>query len=428
MTTSAIESIRAREILDSRGNPTVEAEVATARGSGTAAVPSGASTGKFEALEVRDDDDRYSGKGVRRALRAVSEVIAPALLGVDVLDQRLIDARMIELDGTPDKSGLGANALLAVSMAAAKAGAGHLGVPLYRYLGGADAHLLPVPLMNVLNGGAHADNNIDLQEFMIVPHGAASYAESLRMGAETYHALKKLLADRGLSTALGDEGGFAPNLGGNAEALGLLTEAIEAAGYEAGGEISLALDVAASEFFADGSYELTAEQRTLDAAEMTDQYARWLERYPIVSIEDPLDQEDWDGWQHLTSRLGNTVQVVGDDLFVTNSERLREGIARGVANAILVKVNQIGTLTETAETVGYATRSGYASVISHRSGETEDSTIADLAVAWSAGQIKAGAPARSDRVAKYNQLLRIEEQLGGAARFAGSRAFTRSMP
>jgi enolase len=428
MTTSAIESIRAREILDSRGNPTVEAEVATARGSGTAAVPSGASTGKFEALEVRDDDDRYSGKGVRRALRAVSEVIAPALLGVDVLDQRLIDARMMELDGTSDKSGLGANALLAVSMAAAKAGAGYLGVPLYRYLGGADAHLLPVPLMNVLNGGAHADNNIDLQEFMIVPHGAASYAESLRMGAETYHALKKLLSDRGLSTALGDEGGFAPNLGGNAEALGFLTEAIEAAGYEAGAEISLALDVAASEFFADGSYELTAEQRTLDAGELTDLYAQWLERYPIVSIEDPLDQEDWDGWQHLTSRLGNTVQVVGDDLFVTNSERLREGIARGVANAILVKVNQIGTLTETAETVGYATRSGYASVISHRSGETEDSTIADLAVAWSAGQIKAGAPARSDRVAKYNQLLRIEEQLGGAARFAGSRAFTRSMP
>lgn len=417
---SIIEAVAAREIFDSRGNPTVEVDVWTDGGFGRAAVPSGASTGKFEALELRDADERFAGKGVRRAVENVNSTIARELLGRDAGDQRAIDHLLINLDGTDDKSNLGANAILGVSMAVARSVADELGLPLFRYLGGPNAHVLPVSLMNVLNGGAHADNNLDVQEFMIVPHGAASFSESMRMGVETYHSLKTVLLERGLSTGIGDEGGFAPNLEKNEDALGLLVEAIEKAGYEPGSEISLALDVAASEFFLEGSYSLAGEGRTLDAAGMTDLYSGFLDRYPIVSIEDPLDQEDWEGWRHLTAELGSRVQLVGDDLFVTSSERLALGIERLVANAILVKVNQIGTITETADTVGLAISSGYHAVISHRSGETEDSTIADLVVAWGTGQIKTGATARSDRVAKYNQLLRIEEQLGDSARFAGA--------
>lgn len=422
---SMIEAVAAREILDSRGNPTIEVEVATHSGYGRAAVPSGASTGKFEALELRDGEERFGGKGVRRAVANVNEIIAPALIGHEALDQRAVDGILIDLDGTDEKSRLGANAILGVSMAVAKAAADELGLPLFRYLGGPDAHLLPVPMMNVLNGGVHADNNLDIQEFMIVPHGAASFSEALRMGVEIYHALKKVLEAAGLSTGVGDEGGFAPNLGHNEDALKILTQAIESAGYESGAEVGLAFDVAASELAGDGAYQLKGEGRTLDVAELSGLYEKWIESYPIVSIEDPLDQEDWEGWKHLTSSLGSRVQLIGDDIFVTNPQRLNRGISSKVANAILVKVNQIGTLTETAETIRIATRSGYASIISHRSGETEDAIIADLAVAWGTGQIKTGAPARSDRVAKYNQLLRIEETLGDGARYAGSSTYPR---
>lgn len=423
---SQIEGVSAREILDSRGNPTLEVDVWTAAGGfGRGAVPSGASTGKFEALELRDGGERFAGKGVLRAVANVNERIAPAIAGRQVLDQRGIDHFLVMLDGTDDRSGLGANAILGVSMATAKAAAGELGLPLFRYLGGADAHLLPVPLMNVLNGGAHADNNLDVQEFMIVPHGAASFSEALRMGAEVYHSLRRTLRARSLSTGVGDEGGFAPDLARNDVALELLVEAITAAGYEAGQEIALALDVAASELADGNSYELAGEGRKLDAHGLTDLYAGWLERFPIISIEDPLGEEDWEGWSHLTSVLGKKVQIVGDDLFVTNVARIAEGVARGAANAVLVKVNQIGTITEALEAVKASTGAGYASVISHRSGETEDATIADLAVAWGTGQIKAGAPARTDRQAKYNQLLRIEEALGDSARYAGTRVFPR---
>ena len=423
---STIERVVAREILDSRGNPTIEVEVSTDEGGwARAAVPSGASTGSFEALELRDGDDRYGGKGVLRAVRNVDDVIAPALEGMTVSDQRLIDRTMLELDGTTTKSKLGANAILGVSMAVAKAAADELGIPPYRYIGGADAHLLPVPLMNVLNGGAHADNSLDIQEFMIVPHGAASFADALRMGTEVYHTLKKSLLKLGLSTGIGDEGGFAPNFARNEDALSTLVEAIESAGYEPGTEVALALDVAANELYKDGSYVLASEGATLTAAELGERFADWVQRYPIVSIEDPLFEDDWEGWVALTASLEAQVQLVGDDLFVTNPERLRRGIDLGAANAILVKVNQIGTLTETSEAVRMAVRSGYSAVISHRSGETEDATISDLAVAWGAGQIKTGAPARSDRVAKYNQLLRIEGELGDSARYAGSDAFPR---
>ena len=423
---SAIERVHAREIVDSRGNPTIEVDVATRGGGwGRAAVPSGASTGTFEALELRDGNDRYGGKGVRRAVGNVEKVIAPALVGTPADDQRHVDRLLLDLDGTETKARLGANAMLGVSMATARAAADELSLPLYRYLGGADAHLLPVPMMNVLNGGAHADNTLDIQEFMIVPHGAPSFAEALRMGAEVYHVLKKVLLARGLSTGIGDEGGFAPNLAHNEEALGLLVDAITQAGFEPGAEVGLALDVAANELYKDGSYVLPGEGETLTAEGMSERYAGWLGRYPIVSIEDPLYEEDWDGWEHLSRMISSRVQLVGDDLFVTNPQRLQRGIDRGIANAILVKVNQIGTLTETAETVRLAQVSGYTTVISHRSGETEDAIIADLAVAWGSGQIKTGAPARSDRVAKYNQLLRIEEELGDSASYAGTRAFPR---
>jgi enolase len=423
---SQITGVTAREILDSRGNPTVEAEVTTDLGGfGRAAVPSGASTGKFEALELRDGDDRYGGKGVRRAVRAITDEIAPALAGADALDQRAVDLLLIDLDGTETKSRLGANAILGVSLAVAAASASDLEVPLFRYVGGADAHVLPVPLMNVLNGGVHADNNLDVQEFMIVPHGAPSFSEAVRMGVEVYQALKAVLKSRGLVTAIGDEGGFAPNLENNESALRLLVEAIERSGYEPGAEVSLALDVAASELFRGSTYRMPGEGLSGDASALADLYDSWLGAYPIVSIEDPLDEEDWDGWRMLTSRLGGRCQIVGDDVFVTNTERLTRGIELGVANALLVKVNQIGTLTETAAAVRLATRSSYAAVMSHRSGETEDATIADLAVAWNTGEIKTGAPARSDRVAKYNQLLRIEQRLSDAARFAGTAAFAR---
>jgi enolase len=421
-----IEAIQAREILDSRGNPTVEVEVELDGGGwGRAAVPSGASTGKFEALELRDGGGRYLGKGVRGAVRNVNEEIGPALIGVDGFDQREVDRILLDLDGTGDKSRLGANAILGASLAVAKAAANQLNLPLFRYTGGAGAHLLPVPLMNVLNGGAHADNNLDVQEFMIAPFGAASFSEALQMGSEIYHALKKVILGRGLSTGVGDEGGFAPDLGSNEEALELLMEAIAAAGYAPGGEVAVAIDVAASELFSEGSYRFEGEGKTLDVAAMVEMYEGLIGRYPIVSIEDPLGEEDWGGWGALTERLGGRVQLVGDDLFATNVERLARGVESKAANAILVKVNQIGTLTETAEAVELAHRSGYSAVISHRSGETEDATIADLAVGWGAGQIKTGATARSERVAKYNQLLRIEEQLGESARYAGVNAFPR---
>ena len=423
---SMIERVIARQILDSRGNPTIEVEVLTDLGGyGRAAVPSGASTGKFESLELRDGGKAYSGLGVSRAVANVNDVIAPALAGVDAFDQRAVDQLLIDLDGTDSKSNLGANALLGVSMAVAHAAADELELPLFRYIGGAGAHVLPVPLMNVLNGGAHADNNVDVQEFMIVPHGAPSFSEALRMGAEVYRALKKVLLDRGLSTGVGDEGGFAPDLKSNEEALTLLIQAIESAGYEAGADVALALDVAATELFKSGTYDLAGEGKTYDAEGLAAMYEGWLDKYPIVSIEDPLDEEDWDGWVSITKHLGDRVQLVGDDLFVTNTERLARGIDSGAANAILIKVNQIGTVTETSQAVSMATTSAYRAVISHRSGETEDATISDLVVAWSTGQIKAGAPARSDRVAKYNQLLRIESMLGGSARFAGTSSFPR---
>ncbi len=424
---STIEHIVGREVLDSRGNPTVEVEVVLDSGAtGRAIVPSGASTGQFEAVELRDGGDRFGGKGVLDAVGHVDDEIYDLLVGLDALDQRDVDRLLIDLDGTDNKARLGANAILGVSLAVAKAAANELGLPLYRYVGGAGAHVLPVPMMNVVNGGAHADNNVDLQEFMIMPVGAASFAEALRWGAQTYHVLKSLLHDRGLSTAVGDEGGFAPDLASNEEACRLLVEAIEAAGYKPGVDIAIALDPASSEIFRDGSYVLASEDRTLSPAEMVDFYTGLCDRYPIVSIEDGMAEEDWDGWKALTDALGDRVQLVGDDLFVTNTERLARGIDLGVANSILVKVNQIGSLSETLETVGMAHRAAYTAVMSHRSGETEDATIADLAVATNCGQIKTGAPARSDRVAKYNQLLRIEEDLGEAAAYWGGAALARA--
>ena len=417
---SIIVDVLAREILDSRGNPTVEVEVELLSGArGRAAVPSGASTGAHEASELRDDDERYGGKGVQRAVANVNGEIAETVVGLEGLDQRLLDQSLIELDGTDNKSRLGANALLGVSLAAAKAGADECDLPLYRYVGGANAHVLPLPCMNVLNGGAHADSNVDLQEFMLAPVGAASFSEAVRMGTETYHALKKMLHDQGLSTALGDEGGFAPNLPSNEEAVKLLVAAIDAAGYTPGEDIAIALDTASTELFEDGRYKLAGEGRELSSAELAGYLADLCGRYPIVSIEDGMAEDDWDGWAALTAELGDRVQLVGDDLFVTNPERLQRGIDLGVANSILIKVNQIGTLTETLDTMALAGRHAYTSMMSHRSGETEDVTIADLAVATGCGQIKTGAPARSDRVAKYNQLLRIEEGLGEAAAFLG---------
>ncbi len=420
---SEIEHLIGREVLDSRGNPTVEVEVFLASGAkGRAIVPSGASTGQYEAVELRDGDDRYGGKGVRQAVDHVNGELLDTVLGLEALDQRNVDLEMLSTDGTSNKGRLGANALLGVSMAVAKAAADELDLPLFRYVGGANAHVLPVPMLNVVNGGAHADNNIDFQEFMLMPVGAASFSEALQWGVECYHVLKGVFSERGLSTGVGDEGGFAPNLSSNEEAVRVLVEAIEKAGRVPGDEIAIALDPAVSEIYADGRYELTGEGRSLDADEMVAYWVDLCDRYPIVSIEDGMAEDDWDGWASLTKALGNRVQLVGDDLFVTNVERLQRGIDTNVANAILVKVNQIGTLTETLDTVGLATRSSYASVMSHRSGETEDTTIADLAVATNCGQIKTGAPARSDRVAKYNQLLRIEAQLGESAAFWGERA------
>ncbi|MDA3012232.1 MAG: enolase [Actinomycetota bacterium] len=418
-----IALVTAREVLDSRGNPTVEAEVVLASGaSGRAIVPSGASTGEHEAVELRDGGRRFLGKGVMTAVGFVNGEIDNALRGLDALDQRAVDTCLNDLDGTPNKSRLGANAILGVSLATAKAAALELDLPLWRYVGGPNAHVLPVPMMNVINGGAHADNTIDLQEFMIMPVGAPSFREALRWGTETYHHLKKILHDRGLSTAVGDEGGFAPNLATNEDAIRILVDAINTAGFTPGDDIAIALDPAMSELFVDGRYELAGEGKVLAPAELVEYWTRLVSTYPIVSIEDGMHENDWDGWADLTSALGGRVQLVGDDLFVTNSRRLAEGIDRKVANSVLVKVNQIGTLTETLETIELATRHRYTSVMSHRSGETEDTTIADLAVATNCGQIKTGAPARSDRVAKYNQLLRIEEQLGDAARFRGRAA------
>jgi enolase len=422
---SSIEAIHAMQILDSRGNPTLEVEVVLDDGTlGRAGVPSGASTGAFEAVELRDGGAEYGGKAVTRAVQGVIDEIQPVLLGYDAGDQRLIDQALIDLDRTPDKSRLGANAIVGVSMAVARAAAESAGLPLFRYLGGPNAHVLPVPQMNILNGGAHADNNVDVQEFMVLPVGAGTFADALRMGAETYHSLKSVLKQHGLSTGVGDEGGFAPDLRNNRAALDLIVEAIGKAGLEPGEDVALGLDAAASEFYSDGAYRFEGSQRT--ASEMTTIFAEWLDAYPIVSIEDPLNEEDWQGWGELTARLGGRVQVVGDDIFVTNPERLRRGIAERSANALLVKLNQIGTVTETLNAIALAQRSQFSCVISHRSGETEDTTIADLAVATNAGQIKTGAPARSERVAKYNQLLRIEELLGDAASYAGRAAFPRS--
>ncbi len=421
---SAIDEVIGREILDSRGNPTVEVDIELATGAvGRAAVPSGASTGAHEAHELRDGGERYGGKGVERAVANVNDELRDAIVGLDAADQRELDAVMCALDGTPTKSRLGANAILGISLASAKAMADETGLPLYRYVGGANAHVVPVPMCNVLNGGVHADSNVDLQEFMLVPLGAVSFREALRWTAETYHALKGLLHDRGLATALGDEGGFAPNLSSNEDALRLLVEAIERAGYKPGEELAIALDPAASEFFEDGAYVLKGEGKTYTPEEFARYFAGLVDRYPIVSIEDGMAEDDWDGWRAMTELLGDRIQLVGDDIFVTNSERLQRGISSGVANSILIKVNQIGTLTETLDTVALGARHAYTSVISHRSGETEDATIADLAVAINCGQIKTGAPARSDRVAKYNQLLRIEEELGEAAAYLGVDAF-----
>jgi enolase len=421
----SIVSVFGRQILDSRGNPTVEVEVILDSGAtGRAAVPSGASTGAFEAVELRDgDSSRWGGKGVEQAVAHVNVTIAGALEEADALDQRAIDAALIELDGTPNKAALGANAILGTSLAVAKAASEESGLPLYRYVGGVEAHVLPVPMMNVINGGAHADNNVDVQEFMVVPIGADSFAEALRIGGETYHALKALLHDRGMVTAVGDEGGFAPNLSSNEEAIAAILEAAEAAGHR--DRVAIALDPASTEFYRDGRYHLDGEGRVFDASEMVAFYEDLCSRYPIVSIEDGLAEQDWEGWQQLTAALGERVQLVGDDLFVTNVERLAQGIEQRAGNAILVKVNQIGTLSETLDAVRLAHTSAYAAVMSHRSGETEDVTIADLAVATSCGQIKTGAPCRTDRVAKYNQLLRIEEELGPAARYPGRSAFAR---
>jgi enolase len=422
-----IDAVAAREILDSRGNPTVEVEVMLADGTvARAAVPSGASTGAFEAVEKRDGGDRYGGKGVESAVAAVDDEIGPEIVGYEATEQRLVDAALVDLDGTPDKSRLGANAMLGVSLAVARAAAESAQLPLFRYVGGPHAHLLPVPMMNILNGGAHADNNVDIQEFMIAPIGATTFRDAVRAGAEVYHALKAVLQGRGLSTTVGDEGGFAPDLPTNREALDLIMEAIGKAGYTPGGDVGLALDVAATEFQADGTYSFEGGTRSAD--DMIAYYDELLTAYPIVSIEDPLSEDDWSGWQRLTAVLGARVQIVGDDLFVTNADRLARGVAEQTANALLVKVNQIGTLSETLDAVDLAHRSGYRSMMSHRSGETEDTTIADLAVATNCGQIKAGAPARTDRTAKYNQLLRIEEELDDAARYAGSTAFPRFHP
>jgi enolase len=421
---SRIDRVHARQILDSRGNPTVEVEVALRSGAhGHAAVPSGASTGEFEATELRDGGVRWNGKGVARAVAGVDGEIAAAVRGLDASDQGALDRTLIELDGTPNKSRLGANAILGVSLAAAHAQAAEEGLALWRYLGGEAARVLPVPMLNVLNGGAHADNRVDFQEFMIVPCGAPSFSECLRMGVEVFHALKRTLHERGLATAVGDEGGFAPDLESNEDALRMLLAGIEAAGYEPGADVAIALDPATSELYRDGAYVLEHEGRTLSAAELADYWAELAARYPIVSIEDGMDEQDWDGWKALTERVGEHVQLVGDDLFVTNTERLGRGIELGVANSILVKVNQIGTLSETLAAVSLAREAGYTAVMSHRSGETEDVTIADLAVATGCGQIKTGAPSRSDRVAKYNQLLRIEEQLGADAEFPGRSVF-----
>ncbi|GAB2615872.1 phosphopyruvate hydratase [Kocuria arenosa] len=420
-----ITAVHARQILDSRGNPTVEVEVLLEDGSyGRAAVPSGASTGAFEAVERRDGDKNvYLGKGVLDAVKAVDEEIAEAVIGLDATDQRLVDRTMLDLDGTDNKGGLGANAILGVSLAVARAAANASDLELYKYLGGPNAHVLPVPMMNILNGGSHADSNVDIQEFMIAPIGAATFSEALRTGVEVYHSLKGVLKERGLATGLGDEGGFAPNLESNRAALDLISEAIEKAGYTVGTDVALALDVASSEFFENGKYSFEGKQ--LSAAEMTAYYEELVRDYPIVSIEDPLDEDDWAGWQALTASVGTQVQIVGDDLFVTNPERLARGIEEGAGNALLVKVNQIGSLTETFDAISLAQRHMFHCMISHRSGETEDTTIADIAVATNAGQIKTGAPARSERVAKYNQLLRIEEELGDAARYAGASAFPR---
>jgi enolase 1/2/3 len=421
---SQIEKVHARQILDSRGNPTVEVELVLRSGAaGRAAVPSGASTGEFEATELRDGGAEFGGKGVSKAVANVNSEIAEAITGRDATDQAGLDRALIELDGTPNKSRLGANAILGASLAAAHAAATEEGLPLWRYLGGEAAHVLPVPMMNVLNGGAHADNKVDFQEFMVVPAGASSFRDALRMGAETFHALKKTLHDRGLGTAVGDEGGFAPDLGSNEEALQMLVAGIEAAGYTPGEDLVIALDPATSEVFDDGQYVLEHEGRSLSSEDMAAYWADMAQRYPIVSIEDGMDEEDWDGWRILTERTGDRLQLVGDDLFVTNTERLKRGIDSGVANSILVKVNQIGTLTETLDAIRMARDAGYSAVMSHRSGETEDVTIADLAVATGCGQIKTGAPSRSDRVAKYNQLLRIEEALGGDATYPGRSAF-----
>ena len=424
---SVIELVYAREVLDSRGNPTVEVEVALESGAvGRAIVPSGASTGAFEAVELRDGDKgRYIGKGVEKAVANVNEIIAPELEGMDAFDQPAIDALMIELDGTHNKGKLGANAILGVSMAVARAAAEELGLPLFQYIGGVNAKQLPVPMMNILNGGEHADNSVDVQEFMILPVGAKSFREGLRMGAEVFHSLKKVLSERGLACGVGDEGGFAPNLGSNREALELIVEAIEKAGYKPGDDVRLGLDVAATEMYDKETklYDLKHEGKKLTAEQMVDLYEEWVNNFPIVTIEDGLDEEDWDGWKVLTDRLGKKVQLVGDDLFVTNTERLERGIEAGVANSILIKVNQIGTITETLDAIEMAKRAGYTAVISHRSGETEDTTIADLAVAVNAGQIKTGAPSRTDGVAKYNQLLRIEEMVGEQARYCGMKSF-----
>ncbi|KAE8764869.1 phosphopyruvate hydratase [Georgenia thermotolerans] len=423
---ASIEAVGAREILDSRGNPTVEVEVALEDGTvARAAVPSGASTGAFEAVERRDGDkSRYGGKGVQNAVDAVIDTIAPEILGIDATEQRIIDQTLIELDGSANKGKLGANAILGVSLAVAKAGAESAGLPLFRYVGGPNAHLLPVPMMNILNGGSHADSNVDIQEFMIAPLGAPTFKEALRWGTETYHSLKSVLKERGLGTGLGDEGGFAPNLGSNREALDLILVAIEKAGYKPGEEIALALDVASTEFFADGAYQF--EGKALSGQEMAAYYEQLIADYPLVSIEDPLSEDEWDDWAHLVAAVGERVQIVGDDLFVTNPERLAKGIQMRAANSLLVKLNQIGSLTETLDAVTLAQRNGFTAMVSHRSGETEDTTIADLSVATNAGQIKTGAPARGERINKYNQLLRIEEELDDAAIYAGRTAFPRA--
>jgi enolase len=425
---AVIEEVGAREILDSRGNPTVEVEIALDDGTlARAAVPSGASTGQHEAVELRDGDpERFGGKGVERAVAAVLDEIGPELIGIEAIEQRIVDQKLLDLDGTPDKSRLGVNAILGVSLAVAKAAAESSGLELFRYVGGVNAHVLPVPMLNILNGGAHADTGVDVQEFMIAPIGAESFSEALRWGAEVYHALKSVLKANGLPTGLGDEGGFAPDLPAATEALNLIATAVDKAGYTLGRDIALALDVAATEFFTGGVYRFERSDR--NAEQMIDYYTGLLDAHPLVSIEDPLAEDDWDGWVRLTAELGDRVQIVGDDLFVTNPERLEEGITRGAANALLVKVNQIGTLSETLDAVALAQSNGYRCMMSHRSGETEDTTIADLAVAIGCGQIKTGAPARSERVAKYNQLLRIEETLGDAARYAGDLAFARFIP